>query len=220
MDDASLMLMLAAHGLDFVAVSAAGQTAGAVAFGFTSDQVGAFCVILAENGPSVTPSVVVGSGWTTDDPGDYLVDGSAHWLRRLFSKVLVAGDVTSGVTIGNLSGGATDAGAVCYIVRGPTSLAVRSNTDSGAAATTLTVPGLTPAANSQGAVAFVVDRDTVATFTPPTAGAITRLAAQVVGGFAYGVYDWPPGDLTGANLGFSGFNATFRQNGILVELLK
>jgi hypothetical protein len=215
------VFFLGEDGMDFVAVSAASQSGGSVAFSFTADMVGAFAVVFAQNGPSVVPTLSVGSGWATDDPGDYLPNGSTHYVRRIFSKVLTAGDISSGVTVATLSGGATDAGAVCYVARGPTSMFIRSNTDGAVASTTLTLPGFALAANSLGVVALIVDRDLTPAWSAPAAPITqTRLAPTAYGGFQYGAHEWAPGDFTGANMTFSGFANTNVQNGIVLEFTK
>lgn len=224
---AALLFQLAGSGLDFLRTDKQpADGSGGLSFAFTSDDVGAFCVVLAQSS-TTTPSISASAGgWTTTDPGDYDIDGgSTLWKRRLFSKVIAAGDVSSGLTLGSISTGTGGVGgAILWLGKGPASLSVLSNTNSAPSATTLTIASHSIAATSLGVIAFVVDMDNpvagIDTFAPPAAPAgVTRQAAVIQGGFAYGLYEWRAADDTGQALVFTGFDGTSAQNGVLIELL-
>jgi hypothetical protein len=212
-------LLMCGGALEFVALR---KTNGAAsAFTFSSAEIGGLAIVFAQS-TTTTPVISVSAGsWTTTDPGAYNVNGVTMYVRRIFTKVLTAGDVTSGLTLGSISASPNGAGgAVLHIVRGPTSIAVKSNNGDAGGVTTLSLAGHAPAANSKGVVAFVVDLDATATFVPPaTPISNVRLAAVIEGGFTYGVYDWGPGDYLNQALAFTGFSSTNRQNGVLLELL-
>lgn len=222
---AALLFLLAGQGADFLRTAKAAASAGSVSLTFTSDDVGALAVVFVQSS-TTTPNITASAGgWTTTDPGDYDLGSGTLWQRRIFSKVIAAGDVTSGLTVGSISSSASgEGGYVLWLGKGASSLSVISNTSTASSATTLTIPSHTPAATGLGVIAFVVDTDNpitgIDTFAPPTAPAgVTRQAAGIAGGFAYGLYEWAGPDDTGQALVFTGFDTSSAQNGVLIELL-
>lgn len=215
---AALLFALAGEGLDFLRAACTAASSGALSLSFTSADEGALAVVFAQSTTTVPAITASAGGWTTTDPGIW-----GTYERRIFSKVITAGDVASGLTLGSIStapGG--EGGVLVWIGRGPASLSVLSNTTSGSGDTTLVVPAHTPVATSLGVIAFVLDVDNppVAGFSPPAAPAgLTRQAAVVAGGFAYGLFEWPGASDTGQALTFTGFDASSAQSGVLLELL-
>ncbi len=219
---AALLMMLAPGGLDFVALTSDAATNSPThqpTFAFTSDMVGALAIVLAQS-TVTTPNITASAGgWTTTNPGAYDIDGSTSWGHVIFSKVLEAGDVSSGLVLGSVADTPFAGAAVCYIVRGPTVFSVKSNTNSVNGTSTLTLPAFTPAATSMGCVAFIVDFSGASYTLPGSPVAQVRLAPTALGSFVFGVFDFSAADYTARALDLTGFDTTYRQNGVLIELL-
>lgn len=215
-----LALLMSGDDLDFVRLTSDAATSAPhqPTFAFTSAEIGLLAIVFAQS-TTTTPSIGSSAGgWTTTDPGDYDLDGATSWKRRIFSKVIAAGDVASGLTLASVADSPFAGAGILYLVGGPTSLSVKTNANS-TSGTGLTVTGFTPASNTAGAVAFVVDRDATLFSPPALPPSSTRLTATVIADLTYGVYDWSAADYDEENLTFTGFSATARQNAVLLELL-
>ncbi len=216
-------LFLGSSALDFVALTsdvATNSPTHQPTFAFTSDMVGAKAIVLAQSTVTLPNITASAGGWSTTNPGNYAIDGSTLWSRGIFSKVLEAGDVSSGLVLGSVADTPFAGAAVCYIVRGPTAISVKSNTDSVNGTSTLTLPAFTPAATSMGCVAFIVDFAGASYTLPGSPVAQVRLAPTALGSFLFGVFDFSAADYTAEALALTGFDTTYRQNGILLELLQ
>lgn len=217
-------LFLGSSALDFVALTSDVAVASPFhrpTFAFTSDMIGAKAIVFAQS-TTTTPNIATSAGgWDTTDPGDYATDGTpTYYIRRLFSKLIEAGDVSSGLELGAIADTPFAGAAVCYIVRGPTSISVKSNTDSANGTSTLTLPAYTPAATSMGGVAFIVEFAGASYTLPGSPVPQVRLAPTALGSFLFGVFDFSAADYTAEALALTGFDTTYRQNGILLELLQ
>lgn len=135
-------------------------SASATATKPTGVAAGDIVFVLAVNCTAgVTLTTNSGAAWSRNQ-----ITGSTGVVGVIFSKVLVALDVTNAWDLSSSESGIS----ARYQGNGVASASVKSTTSNGLGATTLALTGFTPAAGSRGAVAAIMDADTGATDAAPT----------------------------------------------------
>lgn len=165
-------------------------------------------------------AVVVSTFNNCATPAGWTVVSSFAWnlgySQQVFSKILSAGDVASGVTFTYSAGNGGTIEALVYSgATVCTSVSVAQSADLDA---TLVIPGFIKNVASKGLITYASDRNTATGFARPT-GWTNRISPFAAGFFASAAADIAPASYSNASsVTWTGFTTGAEQVGEVLEL--
>jgi hypothetical protein len=162
-----------------------------------------------------TPTAMTKLG--LDDPWPH---GATNYASALFYRVLTSSDVNAGSTTIGITNSNADFPAEVAVYSGATSVTKAQFVSSNTTDATLPFAAVTPAGDSKGFVALIVDRANSSTtaIAPPATLWTTRLLGDTSGAFfARHIADSLSG-ATGGAATWTGFDTTLVQSGYWAEL--